>query len=479
MRRARSGILVVLGLLLAGPPPRAAAEDAALRAAVEAAAAGAPDGTTLAVRVETPQGEVLCSLHGEEPLVPASNMKLLTAAAALELLGPGFVHETRLVAVGRREGDALVGDLWIVGGGDPTISRRCDKDPLLDELAAAVAATGIRRVTGDLVFDARAFDDERLHPSWEPSDHEHWYGAEVAALALNDDCVDVTVRGGAEGPQVSLEPQSEHVKLEVEARPTGDKRQHRFALVRTGADKRTLRLTGRVWQKAGAYTTSVPVSDPSRFFAAVLQARLSARGVALAGQLRPARAGEACAGGAALWERKAPLPRTLQVMNHVSQNFYAECLLKTLGRRDAQGQLTQQGTWKRGAAVSQAFARERCGVPAGEVTVSDGSGLSRDDRLSARALVAVLRRALGGEHARVYWDSLARPGEEGTLRRRLQELPPGVELRAKTGTLTGVAALSGAIEKGGRRWLFSLIMNGKGTSRRYLDRVALALAKRL
>mgnify|MGYP002013536713 CR=1 FL=1 len=466
-------LLFVSTTLSAGP-------NKAVERALERAVAAAPGSAKLAVAVETPQGEVLYRRQASEALVPASNMKLLTSAAALELLGAGFEHETRLSLLGERSGAVHRGDLWLLGGGDPTISRRFDKDPLLSDWVAGLVKAGVKRIEGDLILEDRVFDAVRLHPAWEPADFEHWYGAEISGLTLNDNCVDVTVAGGAK-PRVSCAPESAYLRIQHQAQAVSSRKAHRFGLVRVGEDKRTLRLSGKVWTKAGGYTTSVPVADPAMWFGAVLAARLEAAGVELTGVVRRPRAQERYdyRRGFSVWLRKSPLPRTLAVLNQRSQNLYAECLLKTLGRRDAEGRLTQQGSWPRGAAVIERYAQAQVGIAAGEVKVSDGSGLSRDNRLSARALCAVLRRALSLPSGQVYRESLAQPGEQGTLRRRLRGLPKGVEVRAKTGTLTGVSALSGELRKGERVVVFSLIMNGRGTSRRHLDRILQALAEAL
>lgn len=419
------------------------------------------------VLVARADGTRLYGRSAARPLVPASNMKLLTTAAALDLLGPDFVHRTRLLRVGE--------DLVVVGEGDPTLSARFDPDPLLDDAAAAVAAAGLKEVR-DLVVDARAFDAARLHPDWEPEDAERWYGAEVSALNLNDNCVDVTVSGGARAAAVRLRPDTRYVRVEQRVRILDSPRGHVFSLLRGGPDKRTILLRGKVYRRAKPYTTSVPVPDPPRFFAAVLGERLAAHGVAVRGAVREATAGERFA-GETLWERRAPLPRTLEVTNQRSQNLYAECLFKTLGRRDGRGVLVKGGSWSNGARQVRAWALAH-GVRPEELVVRDGSGLARSNRLSPRAVVAVLRAALAGPHARVYLDSLAEAGASGTLRRRLRRLPAGVRLRGKTGTLTGVHALSGVLEgRRGARWLFALIANGKGASRRLLDRAARAIAE--
>ncbi len=443
-----------------------------LQAEVDALVRSAPKAKLTVLVVDAASGEEIYAHEPRLALVPASNMKLLTTATALARLGPKFVHTTRVVLAGRVQGGRLDGDLVVVGGGDPTISARFDKDPLLGEIAAAVAAAGVKEISGDMVADDRAFDDVRLHPEWEDSDAEHWYGAEVSALTLNDGCLDVSVSGGASAPTVSLRPRTDYVKLDVRAKLIPTSKGHSFSFLRTGKGKRTLRISGKVWRKAKPYTGSVPVRQPSLFFATVLREQLTARGVRTVGETRRAKATEQVA-GQTVWERKAPLPRTLKVTNQRSQNLYAECLLKTLGRLKG-GELQRGGSWKAGAKVAEAYAKA---VGAKGVTVSDGSGLSRGNRLSARAVVTVMRAAASGPHGELYRESLAQPGQPGTLRRRLKGLP--VTLRAKTGTLTGVAALSGFLESCEKRWAFSIVMNGKGTSKRVLDRIVKVLAGHL
>lgn len=460
--------LWLLGALVAATLGAARADDLDL----EGSLAGAKGTRFGALVVDEATGAPLFSHDADEPLVPASNMKLLTTAAALARLGRDFAHETRVMAGGPPRDGVLEGDLVVVGDGDPTISRRFDPDPLLSDWAEALWRAGVRRITGDVVADDRAFDDVRLHPDWDPDDAERWYGAEVGALSLNDNCIDVTVAGSPQGAKVTLAPDTTFVTVDVAAALTEVRKQHVFSLARTGPDLRTIRVTGRVWSRADGYTSSIPVRDPGLFFATVLRERLAARGIEVAGQARRARDGDP-APRFTLHRRLAPLPRTLEVTNHRSQNFYAECLAKTLGRKHGGG-----GTWDGAARVLTAFARS-CGADQDEVRVRDGSGLSRENRLSAAALVAILRAAASGPDAAIFRDSLAAPGEEGTLQRRLRDLPRGASLRAKTGTLTGVAALSGYLDVGGRRVVFAVIGNGGGGGRAQLDALVVALARRL
>lgn len=470
---------LVLGLSLSAAPAAVAANES-LRGEVQKALRSVPGKAKLGVRFETPEGKVLFESRSERALLPASNMKLVTTTTALYRLGTKFQHETRIVLAGRRQTGAVhKGDLWLVGGGDPTLSFRFDQAPLLNEVVAACKAAGITKIEGGLVIDERAFDAVRLHPVWETSDHEHWYGAEVSSLVLNDNCLDVTVKGG---PRVTLAPATNYVRLVVQAKATPSRKKHAWSIVRTGPDKRTFTVRGKVWNKSTGLTRSIPVADPAAFYGVVLGARLAAAGIKVTGPIRKAGPQEKTPAGFTLWRRAAPLPRTLNVINQRSHNLYAECLFKTLGRLNPSSndaELVRQGSWPRGAEVVAAFAQRSWGIPAAELSVSDGSGLSRDNRASPKALCRVLRAALAHPEAETFVASLAQPGQPGTLKRRLRKLPQGVSVRAKTGTLTGVSALSGVIQVGQRRVVFSLLMNGAGTSRRHLDRILLAAARAL
>lgn len=354
--------------------------------------------------------EVVYQTDAHRALVPASNMKVLTTAAALARLGSDYVYETHAVLGGRVVEGVLKGDLIVVGSGDPTLSKRfCSSEPLLESLVNAVAASGVRTIQGDLVADDRAFDRQLRHPDWSRADRQRWYGAGVSALNL--------------GENVS------------------------------GKRK--------------------PVADPARFFTMSLRDQLKARGIRVLGKLRRASRDEEIPTGAPTWTQQSPLSRVLRVILKNSHNLYAECLLKTLGR-EGRG----QGSWARGGAVVRGFALG-ADVPASEVKVIDGSGLSRNNRLSAFALVRVLQLVANQPHAKAFRSFLARPGRAGTLRRRLSGLPAATVVTAKTGTLTGVASLSGYLEGGNRRLSFAIIANGKGHNKKAIDAIVQAVAQHL
>ena len=393
-----AGALCWLGLLA---PPLLAQDRLSTRLAARADQIGAGVQVSLCVQ-DAATGEVLFARQAERPLLPASNQKVLTTAAALTLLGPGFAHETRLLGEGPPVAGTLRGDLWLVGGGDPSLGRET-----LDGWARALRTAGVRRVTGGVVVDARVFEELSAHPDWERGDLSQSWGARVAGLNLDENC-----QGEA------------------------------------------------------------PVADPALAAGQALRARLAGRGVVVAGRVRRPAPGEQLP-AQRLASHSAPLPDTLRITNKRSQNLFAECLLKTVGRARR-----GQGSWEAGAAEVEAFVLG-LGVAPGEVHVADGSGLSRRNRVSARAVAAVLRHALNGEHGAVFRDSLAAPGQAGTLARRLHDLPRGARLAAKTGTLTGVRALSGELTVGGRRAVFAFLLEGAEGGRDDLDDLVRILAAEL
>lgn len=393
-------------------------------------------------------GETLYERDAGEARAPASTMKLATTAAALELLGPDFQHETGAYAAGSLSADGtLHGNLVVRGSGDPSISRRFqidDAKPLLSDWADELKKR-VRVIEGDLVADDRAFERLGFHPDWNPAEAQEWYAAEVSALNLNDNCVDIETSPDPTGLHVMARPETKAIILDVKATTTGQKREHRLSYVRD-QDGKTVHVSGKVWTKAPPYEAPVAVSEPALFFVNVLADRLQEAGITVRGKVRLAESSDPQPTGTALLVRRSPLPRALMVCNKRSQNLYAECLLKTLGRVKGQG-----GSWAEGAKVVEKYLSD-LKVASDEFCVRDGSGLSRENRLSARALVSVLEASAKGAHSAVFDESLSIAGVDGTLEKRLKDLPRGASFHGKTGTMHGVSALAGllTLEHGAR-----------------------------
>lgn len=448
--------LVLLFLGPAGPLAAQAAPVPGLarcrRFLAEAEAAGIRAGFVV---LDPDTGDHLLDHGGERSLVPASNMKLLTSAVALLALGPGHVLRTELLAHGERQGSMLHGSLCLRGEGDPTLrSEGVSAAPAM--LARRVRDAGIRVVTRDLVLDDRAFDRVLRGPAWPRAPSTRRWIAPVAALALDHATVNVRVSAGSKDtPQVTLTPAGCGLLVHNRLRTCTRSSEH-VVDIRHEDGGSSLGVRGRVLRGTSGQVFEVAVPDPVQVFGALLVGALEDEGVQVRGDVRRPREGEHLKGGRLLARLRTPVSRILPELLEESQNNMAEMLFKHLGM-----QLVGSGSFDGGAqAVEQVL--ERHGVPMEGVRVRDGSGLSRENRLTARALAALLGNVWRSDHARLFREALA-AGGEGTLRSRLRRVSEGVT--AKTGTLNGVSALSGYVDTpGGDTLVFACLTNSRRRS---------------
>ncbi|MFW5416801.1 D-alanyl-D-alanine carboxypeptidase/D-alanyl-D-alanine-endopeptidase [Nocardiopsis sp. CNT-189] len=413
-------------------------------------------------------------------LTPASNAKLLTSAAALEVLGPDHRFGTEVSADSAPSGGRVEGDLYITGGGDPTLTAEA-----FDELAADVAAAGVSSVGGDLVADATLFDDERYHPDWDPEDAPYYYAAEVSALtaAANDDydtgTVTVRAEPGAargDGVEVALEPMGANLEVVNEAAtgPAGGTPD--LTVVRApGTNEFTVR--GTLPAGGGAAEELRTVHDPAAHAAHVFAAALEEHGVRIEGSVE---SGEAPDGAAELVRRdSARLADLLVPFMKLSNNGHAEMLVKAMGAEEA-----GSGTWKAGLAEVDA-AVERIGVDTSRAVQTDGSGLAHSNKLTADTITDLLQAVRDEPWAAEWTASLPVAGDPdrmvgGTLSNRMRDTPAAGNVQAKTGTLTGASALSGYVTGAdGERLAFAVVNNDYpgGAPRGVQDRIAIRLAE--
>ncbi len=416
-------------------------------------------------------------------LLPASNMKLYTTAAALDRLGPDFQYTTSLYVNGPiRPDGTLEGDVIIVGRGDPAISGRFYGDSatyVFDRFASRLRQIGIRRVTGRLIGDASYFDDARVAPGWDSGNLLWWYGARVSALSFNDNVVTIIVRPGERigGPsRVSFYPHTEGLAI-VNRVTTTSARGGRSIGINRRPDIGGYEIYGRIPVRGGPLRYVVAVDDPPEYALSVFRDRIERAGIPVLGRnqvvldegLMPSAPRRLVAS-----HTSPRMEEIVRVINKRSQNFFAEQVLKTMGavhRGD--------GSFGDGRQVVGDALRDM-GVDAWEFRMDDGSGLSRLDRTTARVtaelLVAMRRHPLFDE----YYDSLLLAGSDGDPRRLDHPAAVG-NVRTKTGTLRGVSALSGYVTtRDGELLAFSVITNGlrggKGASIAVEDAVAERLA---
>ncbi len=410
----------------------------------------------------------------------ASNTKLFTTAAALTELGPDFQFETRLLMRGTVEGGVLRGDLAVVAGGDPNLSGRShDGDALAPfrPWARVLAERGIRRIDGDLYLVNGMFDQPRIHPDWPRNQLTAWYEAPIDALSFSDNCVLVRIQPGAKGgvaARVTTDPPIHYFEIRNSARTVSGRWGH--LIVSRLADSDTLVVSGTVGALSGGLDTWVAVHDPEAYFAAALRAAFAEEGVAVGGRDHFVHGGPQGS-----WERVAAhasdLVSTITVTNKRSQNFYAESLAKFLGWKSF-----GHGSWENAVhAIGRALVR--LGLAPDQFQLADGSGLSRADRATPRAVTDLLEKMYFHPYGREFVQSLPYSGEEGlSWRRRLAAPPYRGNVFAKTGTLDGVSALSGyAKAVSGRVYAFSILLNqvrGNGSAHAAQDRIVRALIDR-
>lgn len=407
-----------------------------------------PGASLSVLAVERERGDVVASASPERALAPASNTKLVTAALALDRLGPDYRYETRVVRDGPITDGVLGGDLALVGTGAPDVEAGD-----VATLAAEVSRE-IDRVEGDLLVDGTRFSGDRFGPGWTRGDQRYYYGAPSSAVALerNQVTVTVTLTEAGAAPSVSVAPDTPAVAVDADVTVDPGATTDDLGAY-ADPDDGTVTLRGRLPPDAGEVERPVPVLAPESHAGLAVRSALGARGVDVDGAVRVAddrrerdRKPTDCRRVVASVE-SAPVRRLVREMNVPSDNFVAEQLARTVAR-DAAG----EGSWE---AWESLVADHFASLGVDTVRVRDGSGLSRYNLVPARGLVAHLRWADDRPWAGAFFGSLPEPGE-GTLSERLD----GVSVAAKTGTITGTSALSGVVRRGGAEDVLFCVLHG-------------------
>jgi serine-type D-Ala-D-Ala carboxypeptidase/endopeptidase (penicillin-binding protein 4) len=484
IRRPAARRLAAAMLALAAPAPLVAQAPAAGNVASSRAYATSAPARDLAPRIDAvlarpavarvtwgievrdaATGSVLYARNADRPLIPASNLKLVVSAAAAHHLPADFRFRTSLYATGPVRDGVLQGDLVLFGRGDPMFSGRYfdHRTQAFEMLADSLAARGIRRVAGRVVADESWFDREYVREDWDPEDRLWWYAAPVSALGFNDNSIDFRVAPGAaagEPARVTGQPASGAWRLQNRTRTVGEGASSiDFA---RGDAPGSVVVTGQIGRGAAASSESFAVDDAARWTATVFRETLEARGIAVdTDEVRVVSDPAASAAGtaAALVEwRSGPLPQAIGPVLLNSQNWFAELLVKTIGR-----EVAGRGSWDAGLALERAFLTGVVGIDSADFVLRDGSGLSDRNRVTPRALgrlLAYVRRTPGQALVR---EQLPVSGAaSGSLRNRLTDLRGRVA--AKTGYIGGVNSLSGFLTMpDGREVIFVVIANGPGT----------------
>lgn len=425
-------------------------------------------------------GKAVYARNALTPLRPASNLKLVTTSAALSILGPDYTFRTDVVEGTTPDASGvLASDLYLRGTADPTL---LDAD--LQALAAQVRAAGITRVAGNLVADTTFFDDVRYQPTWKPEWLSEYYAPQVSGLTLSPTAeydignIVVNYAPGAAGAKATLSvtpaSASGYVTL-VNNTVTGTAgTSDTVSLTRTPGTN-TITVSGRVPAGQAQAQHFIPVDHPALYALYAFQRDLAAAGVTVSGirALGPTPA----TGTVVAKKVSAPLSSILTPYLKLSNNGIAETLVKTLGRSGG-----QPGTWDAGTAVVSSWLTSNYLSTPG-VTVRDGSGLSYDNRMTAQTIIRVLHWDRVQPWFDTFYAALPIAGNPdkligGTLRNRMIGTVAANNLHGKTGTLSGVTALSGYVRGAdGRLYVFSMLSTYTGASPRIVeDKLGILLA---
>ena len=419
------------------------------------------DGALAGVSVRSAEsGNLLFERSGDTRLRPASNMKLLTAAAALEHLGGDYRFKTEVYTDGKKLGSILNGNIYIKGYGDATL---LEKD--FDKLAKEVKKSGIKAVTGHVIADDKWYDDERYSLDLAWSDEYEYYGAAISALTAspNEDYDAGTVivevnpaEKAGKSAAVTLTPYTDHVKIENRAKTVAADGKKDITIKREHGTN-TIVIEGTIPLKASQAKEWIAVWEPTGYAADLFENALKKQGIKLSSKVKtgvtPAKAKLVTV------HESMTLNELLIPFMKLSNNTIAEMLIKEMGRKTK-----GEGSWDAGLDAVENTLKEH-GINTATLLLRDGSGLSPADLIPASEQTKLLFELQKEHWFDEYLNALPIAGESdrmvgGTLRNRMKNTAAEGNVHAKTGTISAVSTLTGYVTgKSGERYIFSVMLN--------------------
>lgn len=457
--------------------------------------------------VSLESGQAIFEQDANKFVRPASNMKLYTVATAFDRLTPDYHFITSVYAKEKPDDGKIKGDLIVYGRGDPSIAARFNNGDYfkgINDLADRIAAAGVKRIKGDLVGDESYFNGAPQGSGWEWEDLTWSYGAPLSALTINDNAIDLNIKAGERvgAPVVMFTGPPAASFINIVNRATTTARGTRGTLrIYRGLGANSLEITGTLPLGDAGFVGGVAIPDPALAFVSMLRDALTKRGVKIDGRVRTvtARSGLSIVPSTAMAPVLASSPTTTLVeiaslqspafsviAGHTlkpSQNQYTELILRTLGRMQPPNPNEVNGAKEDEELGLEAVRNllRQAGIRDEEVALNDGSGLSRNDLISANTTVQLLTFMSKHKYFPQFREALPIAGVDGTLRSRMRGTPAEGNLRAKTGSLSSVASLSGYVTTaGGEQLVFSMMLNNypdaAALRRDSIDAIAILLA---
>lgn len=409
----------------------------------------------------------VCEYHSKNSVVPASTMKLVTTATALELLGADFRFQTRLEVDGKVTADGVLnGNLYIRGGGDPTLgSEKLGDTTFLVKWVEAIKNRGIRKINGRVIADAGLFDDEGVNPKWTWEDMGNYYAAGIYGISYLDNTYRLVLRSGSVGttPTVlRVVPEIANLKIDNRLMSSSISFDSAYFYGAPHSDYRT--VTGEIPANRAEFVTKGDIPNPALLLAQHFTNRLVQNGVAV--RDLPTDIVEQTSERTAIYTHDSPpLSEIITETNVRSNNLYAECVFKYLALQNK-----AVATNAEAVQVIKAFWKSK-GLSVDQLFMYDGSGLSPSDAVSAQFFVELLSymqtKSLNKD---VFFRSLPVAGENGTLKSFLLKTPLQGKVHAKSGTISRVKSYAGYIDNKGKQLVFALLINNPNGSSKALTR---------
>jgi D-alanyl-D-alanine carboxypeptidase/D-alanyl-D-alanine-endopeptidase (penicillin-binding protein 4) len=399
--------------------------------------------------VDAQTGMTAYSHNARQKMLPASNMKIITSAAALHYLGPEYTFRTK---VGLMK-DSLV----VIGAGDPLLGdMKTDEkhgrknDWVFTDIAEALQKNGVTALK-NIIIDRTFFDDNRVHPSWPLEQLNNWYACEVSGLNYNDNCVKITVTRTGTSVIPQVEPETEYVKLinEVKGITKGNSAVGAYR----NSQPNVLIIRGKCNKAAGF---DVAIENPGAFFGFMLAENLNQTGITVQGSLVEKY----------ITDRheikilrfySTSLADVLTRCNKNSLGLAAEALVKTISAENTKGKIN--GEWKHGLELIARYL-EQMGIEREEFNLDDGSGLSRMNRLTPNVLTTVLLSVYNSKSWKLYMDSLAVGGQDGTIAKYFKDTKYKGRISGKTGYISGARSFSGICQTSKGDYIVSVLTEG-------------------
>jgi D-alanyl-D-alanine carboxypeptidase/D-alanyl-D-alanine-endopeptidase (penicillin-binding protein 4) len=402
-------------------------------------------------------GRIIYSHDADDLLNPASNVKLFTAAAALSRLGPDYRWNTDFLIREPMKPNGEVKDLYVRGNGDPLLTTE-----KLYEIVGQLYHQGLRNITGNLYIDDTYFDGERVGPGFDQETSDKAYLAPTGALSLNWNSIEIDAFPGTDAgtpARIELEPQSDYFVVDSQATTVAERGRGRIKAkvsFDTRENKQKVEIDGRLPLNKPGQQFWKKVDRPDLYVGYTLKALFQQRGIKIKGRVKAVTTPTPTDAKVLYTYESEPLDLAVRKMDKTSSNFIAEQLIKCLGA-EVKG---TPGSWEKGIEAVEDFLEE-VGLPRGSYVMKNGSGLNDTNRFSAAQVVKLLRYMVKRFNmAPEYLASLGVVGKDGTVRSRMEGTEAAGRIRAKTGTLESVTALSGVVESlGGQHFVFSVLVN--------------------